>query len=63
MRDPTIFFKPLQIETQTQNDLQFLLKNSKPLEIMGDILNICLSHLLKILALLMMITKSCHFQN
>jgi hypothetical protein len=63
MKDPTTFFKPPQIETQTQNDLQLLLKNSKPLEILEDILNICLSHLLKILALLMMITKSCHFQK
>jgi hypothetical protein len=56
------FFKPPQIKTRKQNDLQLLLNNSKLLEILGDTLNICLPHLFKISALLMMIKNSYHFQ-
>jgi hypothetical protein len=63
MRDLVTFLKSPQIGTRIQNDLQISFKNSKPLEILWDTLNICLPHLLKILALLMMITKSYQFQK
>jgi hypothetical protein len=63
MSDLATFLKPPQVGTRTQNDLQLPLNNSKPLEILRDTLNMRLSHLLKLLALLMMITKNYHFEN
>jgi len=55
--------KSPQIGTWTQNDLQLAFSNSKLLEILGDTLDICLLYLFKLLALLMMTTKSYHFQK
>jgi hypothetical protein len=42
---------------------KLLLNNSKLLEVFRNTLNMCLPHLLKLLALLMMITKSYHFKT
>jgi len=61
MKNLVIFLKPCQTGTQTQNDLQFLLNNSKPLYILRNKLNICLPHLFKISSLLMMIRKTYQF--
>jgi hypothetical protein len=63
MKDLATFLKSLQVETRTQNHLQLPLNSSKHLEILRDTLNMRLSHLLKLLALLMMITKSYHFEK
>jgi len=63
MKDLAIFLKPAQIGTRTQNDLQLPFNNSKLLEFFRDTLNMCPPHLLKLLTLLMMITKSYHFKK
>ncbi len=63
MRDLVTFLKAPEIETQTQHDLQLPFNNSKHHDILGDILNICHPHFLKISALLMIITKNYHFQK
>jgi hypothetical protein len=63
MRDLTTSLISPQIGTWTQNDLQLALSNSKLLEILGNKWDICLLYLFKISALLMMTTKSYHFQN
>ncbi len=63
MRDLATSLRSPQIGTSTQNDLQLALIDSKLLEILGSTLDICLLYLLKISALLMMTTKSYHFQK
>jgi hypothetical protein len=63
MKDLATSLKSPQIGTQTQNDLEFAPNNSKLLEILGNTLNICVLYVIKISALLMMTTKSFHFQK
>jgi len=62
MKDLATSLKSPQTGTWTQNDLQFALSNSKLLEILGDTLDMS-SISSQISALLMVTTKSYHFQK
>jgi hypothetical protein len=53
----------LGLEHKMTYNLQLTLNNSKLLEILRDTLNICFLYLLKISALLMVTTKSYHFEK
>jgi hypothetical protein len=63
MRDLATSLKSPQIGTSTQNDLQLAFNNSKLLEILGHTLDICLLYMFEISIVLMMTTKSYHFQE
>jgi hypothetical protein len=63
MRNLITSLKSPHTGTWTQNDLQLVFNNFKLLDILRDMLNIYFTHLPKISALLMIITKSYHFQK
>jgi len=63
MKDLATSLKSFQTGTCTQNDLQLTFNNSKLFEILEDTLDIYFLYLIKMSALLMMTTKSYHFQK
>jgi hypothetical protein len=63
MKDLATSLKSFQTGTCTQNDLQLTFNNSKLFEISEDTLDLYILYLIKMLALLMMTTKSYHFQK